>query len=417
MQSLLYTKITEGNGMKITEALEYIHSIPKFVRPLGNRDLGKLLEKLNNPQDNLKYIHIAGTNGKGSTAAMIASVLKEAGYKVGLFTSPFIEVFNERIKINGENISDEDLCSLTKIVRDRTDEFGLKISEFAFICALAFLYFSESKVDFVVLETGMGGKLDATNIIKNPLVCAIAKIGLDHTEYLGDTIEEIAAEKCGIIKEGTSVVSQRNETVRGIIEKFSKDNKAELIFCDVSEKTKNGVLYKGIEYELSLKGDYQKDNLALALESVWALKNKGIEISDSAIANGFKEVIWPVRFEFVRDNIVIDGGHNIDGIDALKISLKGKKYGLVIAMMKDKDTKSCVEKISDGAEFVITTEIPMPRCESAKNLAKISGGTAISDFKEAIKKAERMLVDDTILCICGSLYFAAEAKKYLKGQN
>lgn len=400
--------------MNYAKTLEYIHSIPKFVRPLGNKDLGYVLEKFNNPQKSLKFVHIAGTNGKGSTAAMLSSVLCEAGYKTGLFTSPFIEVFNERIKINGNNIPDNDLCDVAERVKRVIDEFGFKISEFAFICAMAFVYFKEQNCEIVVLETGMGGRLDATNIIEKPVLSILTSIGYDHMLYLGDTIEEIAKEKCGIIKENCTVVAQKNKEVAHIIEEAAKEKNASLVFTENSKKTQNGFLYKGQEYPLSLKGDYQSLNGATVIVAVEILRQNGFKISEVDLKNGLSKTKWPVRFEFVRENIVIDGGHNTDGIEALLKSLEDYKFGVVIAMMCDKATDECVKMLLDKAEFVITTEIPMPRCESAKNLAKdIPGVVAIPNFKTAIDEGINKLCKDEILCICGSLYFAAEAKKYL----
>ena len=205
--------------MNYEQSIDYIHSIPKFCRPLGNANLEKLLTHLDNPQKKLKFIHIAGTNGKGSTAAMTAEILKKSGFKTGLFTSPYLEVFNERIRINGENITDNDLAEYVTRVKAIMEENNALVSEFAFITAVSFLYFYEKQCDIVVLEVGMGGKLDATNVIDSSLVSVICKIGLDHTQYLGDTIEEIAKEKCGIMRNGGTAVSYPNNDVRDIIEK------------------------------------------------------------------------------------------------------------------------------------------------------------------------------------------------------
>ena len=185
--------------MNYVQALDYIHSIPRFVRPLGNANLKKLLFHLGNPHLEQRYIHLAGTNGKGSTAAMISSVLKEQGYKTGLFTSPYIEVFNERIQINGENIPDDDLVKYIDRVKTVMEQNDAQVSEFAFICAVSFLYFKDMNCDFVVLETGLGGKLDATNVIEESVVSVLCSISLDHMQFLGNTVEEIALEKCGII--------------------------------------------------------------------------------------------------------------------------------------------------------------------------------------------------------------------------
>ena len=400
--------------MNYAETLEYIHSIPKFVRPLGNKDLQGVLEKFQNPQDELKFIHIAGTNGKGSTASMLSEVLIEAGFKTGLFTSPFIEVFNERIRINGNNIENDDLCDVSDRVRSVICENDFKLSEFAFISAVAFVYFKEQGCDIVVLETGMGGQLDATNIIENPVVSVITSIGYDHMQYLGDTSEEIAKEKCGIIKKNRPVVSQKNEEVRVVIEEAADKMHSSLCFVDISKKTETGFLYKGKEYPLSLKGDYQAQNGATVVETVLVLRENSFKISDENLENGLLKAKWPARFEFVRDNVVIDGGHNSDGIRALLKSLEDYKFGVVIAMMCDKSTDECMKMIADRAEFVITTQIPMPRCEMAKKLAQgIEDAVIIPEFGEAIDEGIKKIGKDEILCVCGSLYFAAEARKYI----
>ena len=209
--------------MNYEQSIDYIHSIPKFRRPLGNANLEKLLTHLDNPQKKLKFIHIAGTNGKGSTAAMTAEILKKSDFKTGLFTSPYLEVFNERIRINGENITDNDLAEYVTRVKAIMEKNNALVSEFAFITAVSFLYFYEKQCDIVVLEVGMGGKLDATNVIDSSLVSVICKIGLDHTQYLGNTVEEIAKEKCGIMRNGGTAVSYPNNDVRDIIEELEDD--------------------------------------------------------------------------------------------------------------------------------------------------------------------------------------------------
>ncbi len=401
--------------MTYNETLSYIHSIPKFVRPLGNEKLGRLLNALGNPHSKLKYIHIAGTNGKGSVCAMLSSILTAQGYRTGMFTSPFIEVFNERIQINNENISDTDLVLYTERVKTAMEKNGFFVSEFAFICAVAFLYFYEQKCEYVVLETGMGGRFDATNIIKSPLVCVLTSIGLDHMEYLGDTIEKIALEKCGIIKQGAFVISEQNREVSKIIEESAKRLGSECIFCADAKKTENGFVYKGTEYQMPLLGEYQKDNGAAVIETVFALRKCGVKISDTAVKSGLKTVKWPIRFEFVRDRVVIDGGHNKDGIEALKKSLTGINYGVVIAMMQDKAVDESVKMIADGADFVIATQIPIPRCKRAEEFGEIDKSIIIEpDYRRAIDLGLQKIKGDMVLCICGSLYFGAEAKKYLK---
>lgn len=393
--------------MNYEETLNCIHSIPKFRRPLGNENLAKLLELLGNPQKKLKFIHIAGTNGKGSAAAMTAEILKRAGYKTGLFTSPFIEVFNERIRIGGENIPDNLLIEYTERVKNIMEASGALVSEFAFVTAVAFLYFYEMKCDFVVLEVGMGGKLDATNVIDNAEVSVIMKIALDHTQYLGDTIEEITAEKCGIIKENGTVVAYPNEEkVLNIIRKSASEKHADLRIADT--KAAEG-------YELSLKGAYQPYNAAVVLEIVKALREKCALITEKAVIEGLKNTQWPARFEWIADNIVIDGAHNLDGIKALKQSLSelNKPITLVMAMMEDKAYEDCIREIVPIAERVIATELSMPRCLKAEKLAEIAGDAeVIPDIQAAMAAAQKD--KDGIICVCGSLYLAGEARKILK---
>ncbi len=404
--------------MNYNEALEYIHKIPKFVRPLGNANLQELLKKLGNPQDNLKYIHIAGTNGKGSTAAMISEILKCSGYRVGLFTSPFIEVFNERIQINCKNITDADLCYYTEIVKNTMEKGGLQVSEFAFICAVAFMYFNKQKCDYVVLETGMGGRLDATNIISKSEVCVLTSISLDHTQFLGETIEEITLEKCGIIKHGAEVVSYPNEYLKDIINNEAAKIGANIRFAKKPFITENGFVYKDTEYNLSLKGVYQPYNAAVAIETIDALRDRGVYISEDAVHDGLASVKWPVRFEFIRKNLVIDGAHNPDGIEVLKKSLIGlnKKIILVMAMMEDKSVCECISNISGIADYFVATQLDMQRCLEAEELIKYSdvNGEVIADPLKATQRALNMADDDTVVCVCGSLYLAGSVKKNIK---
>lgn len=410
--------------MKYLEALEYVHSIPKFKKPLGNANLRRLLEALGSPQEKLKFVHVAGTNGKGSTAAMIASVLKEQGYRTGLFTSPYIEVFNERIQINNVNISDGSLSEYIWFVKDTMEKSDAYVSEFAFITAVAMVYFKNSSCDYVVLEAGMGGRHDATNVIEESVVSVITSIGLDHMEYLGETEEEIAAEKCGIIKEYGSVVSYPNTRVMPIIKAVCEKRHARLTVCNDVLRTPDGVVYKGRSYELSLNGEYQAQNAAAVIDVIGEMKRLGARISDEALVNGLKNVQWPARFEFVRDNIIIDGAHNIDGIFALKKSLKSlyKNSVVVMAMMEDKQLETCVREIASSSRLFIATELDMPRCAKAKTLAEISrsikADTIVeTDIEKAINTAINACGANELVCICGSLYLAGEAKKILKNSK
>lgn len=406
--------------MNYKEAIDYVHAIPKFVRPLGNEKLSGLLDFLGNPQNELKFIHVAGTNGKGSVSTMTAGILERAGYKTGLFTSPFIEVFNERIRINGEMISDDILAEYITNVSEIMQKNDMQVSEFAFITAVAMKYFADYNCDIVVLETGMGGRLDATNIIPTPECAVLTSISLDHTQYLGETIEEIATEKCGIIKQGGYVVSAPNTAVCHIIENEAEKMSAELVVCDTSQKTKGGFIYKDTEYSLGLGGVYQAENASVVVEIINILKNKGYDISETAIRDGFKNAVWQARYEFVTPDIVIDGGHNRDGIRVLKESLKteNRPVTLVITMMRDKDYEECISDIISIAERVIATELDMPRAlkaEEIKNICDKNGVPCVvtNNVKSAIETAIKT-ADGNLICICGSLYLAGEAKSVIK---
>lgn len=407
--------------MNYTQALEYIHSIPKFMRPLGNANLGRLLASLGEPEKKLKYIHIAGTNGKGSVAAMTAEILIKAGYKTGLYTSPFIEIFNERIAINGRIISDEELTEYTARVKKAAEKSGAGVSEFAFVTAMAFLYFCDNECDAVVLETGLGGKLDATNIIPSPAVTVITSIGMDHMKYLGNTIGEIAAEKCGIIKSGSRVVSEDNSAVRSIIEATCTEKDVPLVFACPTEYTGSGFVYKGKEYPLALRGEFQAENAAAVLECVNALNETGFNISEENIRQGLADVRWAARFEYIRDNVIIDGAHNENGMKALVRSLASlkRKIYLVFAMMSDKDADECVRIIAPTATEVFITEIDYDRCMKAEKLQEIFKKHGVKsqcdkNIKSALEKAMAAAGNDGTVCICGSLYLAGAVRALLK---
>lgn len=409
--------------MNFIEAINYVHAVPKFVRPLGNEKLSGLLDLLGNPHKKLKFIHVAGTNGKGSVCAMTAEILKRAGYKTGLFTSPFIEVFNERIKIDGEMIGDSELANYITVIAEIVSENNVQVSEFAFITAVAMKYFSDCGCDIVVLETGMGGRLDATNIIPTPICEVLTSISLDHTAYLGETIEEIALEKCGIIKPDTTAVTVPNCRVIDIIKRESKKNNARLTICETAQKTADGFLYKGREYRLGLRGEYQAENAAAVCEIINVLNANGFEIEDTAVADGFLNAKHIARYEFITPDIVIDGGHNPDGIKALKKSLlsEHRKITLVMAMMSDKDYESCVCDIIETAANVVATELEMPRalkCTEIKRICDKYGVDCVAqpNVSKAINTALE-IADDGLVCICGSLYLAGEAKSILKKEG
>lgn len=385
--------------MNYEETLKYINNTPKFSKILGNDELLRLLHSLGNPQDSLSCIHIAGTNGKGSTASLTASALEKAGYRVGLFTSPFIEEFNERIQINGKNISDADLSLVATEVKEKIDALGLEISVFAQITAMAFLYFKRQMCDIVVLEAGLGGRLDATNVIKSPKAVVITKIGLDHTEWLGDTTEKIALEKCGIIKPSVPVFTTYNQekSVIDVIKKSAEENGSKLFIC------------KETDNKISLSGEFQKENAGIC-----EVLLKELGVSDKDIKSGFLSARWPARFEFLKDNLVIDGGHNPDGIRALISSLDVLKKDVifVVAMMEDKELGESARMIDAFSENVIVTQIDMPRCKKASELsACFTGAKVIEKPIDAVEYALSVSGENSLVCVCGSLYFAGEVRK------
>lgn len=388
--------------MNYEETLKYINNTPKFSKILGNDELLRLLDRLGNPQDALSCIHIAGTNGKGSVASLTASVLEKAGYKVGLFTSPFIEEFNERIQVNGKNISDDNLSTVATEVKEKIDALGLEISVFAQITAMAFLYFKRQACDIVVLESGLGGRLDATNVIKSPKAVIITKIGLDHTEWLGDTTEKIALEKCGIIKPSVPVFTTYNQekSVLDVIRKSAEENGSRLFICkETATKT-------------SFSGEFQKENAGIC-----EVLLKELGISDIVIENGFMSAQWPARFEYLKDNLIIDGGHNPDGIRALISSLGAlnKKVIFVVAMMEDKEISESAQMIDGFSKNVIVTQIDMPRCKKANDLSGYFTNPKIIEKPiDAVEYALSICDKNSLVCVCGSLYFAGEIRKTFK---
>ncbi|MFR8405178.1 MAG: bifunctional folylpolyglutamate synthase/dihydrofolate synthase, partial [Monoglobus pectinilyticus] len=411
----------------------YIHSIPKFNRVLGNALLEKLLNKMGNPQDNLKFIHIGGTNGKGSTCTMVSQILTEAGYKTGLFTSPFLKFFNERIKINGIPISNSDLADIASYVKNMTEKYDAFVSEFAFDTAVAFEYFNRQNCDFVILEVGLGGKLDATNIIKNPLVVGFTAIGLDHCQYLGNTIDEISKEKAGIIKKNSDVVLYpiQESKVFDNIRLICQEKNSNLIIPELPtlpETYKNSFEYKGTRYDLTLNGRFQTYNAVTAIEIINSLLNQGYAISSGCITNSLKHANIEGRFEFIAPNIIVDGAHNPQAINSFLKSLKNlnKKIHFLVAFMSDKDYESIINLISDYAisekSKITATEINMPRCLDSgtiknifmkNNIVSDINSNPISAFNEVVKTLHK----DELLCIIGSLFLAGEIKKYYEEKN
>lgn len=400
--------------MKIDETLNYIHSLGAFSHNASLERITEVCQRLGNPQNDFKCIHIAGTNGKGSVNTFVSSVLKEAGYRVGTFVSPYIVDFCERIQINGEYISQDDLCRLSQKVIDTM----VDLTEFEFITAVGFLYFSENKIDVAVLETGLGGRFDATNVISAPLVSVITKIGLDHTAVLGETIEQIAAEKCGIIKDNKVVTTyNQSQNAFKVITSSSKNvitpNQSDLSSVKISVLG-NSFCYKKECYKTNLGGAYQIENALVAIET---LKNCGLEISDASIKKGLESAFIPARFEVVSKKplMVIDGAHNPDGADMLCEALKDyENITAVIGVMKDKNYREVLAKTLPLCKRVICVKPNVPRALAADELAQeaqkyCSDVLSVENIEDAL-----LHLDNNPTFVFGSLYLASEIRPILR---
>ncbi len=417
------------NQMTYNEALNYIHSVCwKGSRP-GLERTTELLEKMGNPQDKLKFIHVAGTNGKGSFCSMTANILKCAGYKVGLYTSPFVLRFNERMKINGQDIPDAELAKITEFVKPFADSMSDSPTEFELITAIAFEYFAREGCDIVVLECGMGGRLDSTNIIKDPILSVITGISFDHTAFLGDTIPEIAKEKAGIIKQNRPVLfCSDNSEAANVIKSVADERSSQYFEVDRSlfalkNTSLDGSTFDFGEYKdvkTPLLGSYQPHNACNVLTAVSILKDSGLEISNEDIYNGLATVEWKARFEKLCDSptIISDGGHNPEGIDAaiesVKLYFTDKKVIIVTGVMADKDYKYMAQKMSEVSSHAFTVTPDNPRALPATDFATTFEGLGVSatpceSVADAISLAKQKALEENKPIIClGSLYMYCE---------
>ncbi|MBQ0110737.1 MAG: bifunctional folylpolyglutamate synthase/dihydrofolate synthase [Oscillospiraceae bacterium] len=387
--------------MKYSQALQYIHSLSVFGSKPGLCRITELADKLGNPQQNLKFIHIAGTNGKGSTCAMTAATLTDAGYKTGLFISPYVTEFCERIQINGNYIPKRTLARLCEKVKAVADTMDDHPTEFEIITAVMFLYFKEQKVDYAVVEVGLGGRLDSTNII-TPVVCAITKIALDHKEVLGDTVEKIAPEKAGIIKKGVPIVlaPQEFESAVQTVNKIATKQDAPLYKVKPLKSA-----------DIGLIGAHQLQNAATA-QKICELLN----IPQKSIDYGIKNAFLPARVEYIckYPDVILDGSHNPDGAAALYQIIKDKAPVLILGMMRDKDSAAVIKMLAPVSSAVITVTVRSnKRSETAENLCrqaqKYTAAYAAKNYISALKKAAE-LQNGTVV-ICGSLYLAGDIRK------
>ena len=409
--------------MDYQEALEYINGVSWLGTKPGLTRVTALLEKLGRPQDALKFIHIAGTNGKGSCAAMLSSVMKCCGYRTGLFTSPYLARFNERMQVNGKPIGDEALAEVVARVKPAADAMEDHPTEFEMMTAAAFLWFQQEKCDIVVLETGLGGRLDATNVIAAPEAAVIMNIGLDHTQILGDTVEKIAAEKAGIIKPGCDCVLYRQqESVMDVVRERCAALGASLRIADFDQIRSEfdslygqSFAYKGELYALPLLGRHQLKNAATALEVVEVLRSKGWKLEQSDVEHGIYAVSWPGRFELIHDEplFVVDGGHNPQCagtvVDNLLNYFSENHRVMLVGMLADKDVDGTLAILDRAAdEYVCITpesERALPAEELAKKLEKYGKRiTVYPAIPDAVGAACDAAGDGGMVCAVGSLY-------------
>ncbi|MBQ8619607.1 MAG: bifunctional folylpolyglutamate synthase/dihydrofolate synthase [Clostridia bacterium] len=424
--------------MTEAEAIAKIHSVYPSGKKEGLTNMRAVMARLGNVHESVPMIHVAGTNGKGSTCAMIERALREAGYTTGLYTSPYIERYNERIRIDGKPIDGEKLANLVEqvwpVIEDCRKE-GLCITEFELGTVLAFLAFAQEKVDIAIIEVGLGGRLDPTNII-SPVVSVITNVGMDHMHFLGNTIREIAMEKAGIMKSGTPVVlGWQEENVRSVLldaagklDIPALEPKAERI-----RETGRGITFDAAlpnetikDLSLSLIGRHQADNAMAALGALHVLKARGYDrITEDTIRRAFADVHWPGRLEFFG-NVILDGAHNEPGVKALcaycDAWLEREKTVLLTGMMEDKDVACMTAMLAPRARCVVATQPNVPRAMAAQKLADAfaahgADAQAVADPKAALARARELAgKDGTVLC-AGSLYLIGEIRTLLRQEK
>ena len=431
--------------MTYNQAIDYIMSRRKFQKSSGHERIERLLSLLGDPHKKLKFIHVVGTNGKGSVSTAMSYILKDAGYKTGLFTSPYIVEFGERIQINNTYISHEDIADLTALIKEKTDLMeneDLFPTVFEVTTALALLYFAKEECDIVILEAGIGGEHDSTNIIPAPLECIFMSISLDHTEMLGSTVKEIAKEKSGIIKKGSAVISYpidgthfgyipQTEEAIDVIESKCKDIGCQLILPDTdklevisSDIFGSEFIFDTQKITTRLCGAHQIANMITAITAMKKLRNSGFSISNENITKGIYNFTIPGRMEVVSQKplIILDGGHNEGCIKALSAMaekyLTDKKITLLMSFMKDKDYSSALSTIAPMADNIVFTltdpirgETPDILAENAKEYCK--NIFSLTDPTEAYKKALSLTDEDSALIVTGSFYLVSDIRNML----
>lgn len=385
----------------------------KFYISLELDRIKAILNLLDNPQNKLKIIHIAGTNGKGSVSSMLNQILIENGYCVGLFTSPHLIKYNERIKINGTDISDDDFYKLTKEITELADKNKIHLTEFEILTAIMYKYFADKKTNYAIIEVGLGGRFDATNVINNPVLSIITSISLDHTEKLGDTIEKIAFEKAGIIKQNCPVIFDKDNLGKKILKQVAKEKNAKIYNPQKAEiiyDRKNFIKYENTSYELGLMGKYQEQNGALAI-----CASKVLNINEKFLKKGLKNVKWKCRFEYIKDkNIIIDGCHNPDGAKKLKQSLDfyfpETNRIFIYTSLKNKDYKTIQKNLFNKKDTVFHFNMKDNKFLDISDIEKATKSLNIKELEKLIKNKN----SKDLLIICGSLYAIGDILSKIK---
>jgi dihydrofolate synthase/folylpolyglutamate synthase len=400
--------------MNYSEAIQFLYGLQLFGANFGLENTRQLAALAGNPQTQLRFIHVAGTNGKGSTCAMLESIYRAAGLRVGLFTSPHLVSFRERIQVNRQLISENELVRLVEEIQPLLKHFPADnhLTLFEVVTVMALKFFAEQKCGLVIWETGLGGRLDATNIV-TPLASVITNIAFDHQQWLGDTLEKIAAEKAGIIKPGIPVVTATEEkSALAVIERIAKEKNAPLTKVNSESRIQNS--------ELSLLGAHQKTNAALALATVEVLQ-KQIPVSDEKIRAGLQNVNWPGRLQLIKQpngqKFLLDGAHNVAGVEALRAALPaGVSLTFIVGFLGDKDWRPMCEILAPLASKIFCVPVASVRTAAAGELAKIFHAANLAaeilvckNFSEAVNASK----DEPFVIITGSLYLVGEALELL----
>lgn len=425
--------------MTYEEARKYLEDCNQYAGEYTLEPLQEMLRRLGDPQDKLTFVHIAGTNGKGSVLALVSTVLKEAGYRTGRYISPTIFHYRERIQVNEQYISKETLARLTERIKEAGDQMLLEglahPTMFEAETALAFLYFAEQKCDLVVLETGMGGRTDATNVIRHTAAAVLASISMDHIGVLGNTLSEIAENKAGIMKPGCTVVTMKQvpEAERAVLAR------AEACGCPVVTadpgqvvNRKRGLVSQFFDYkehkavELSLIGEHQFENGALALEVIGVLKDRGYRIPEDAVRKGFRETVWIGRFSVIAKApyVIVDGAHNRDAAEKLAETIQnylpGKRLIYIMGVLADKEYNAVIERTASFASEIITVMTPdniraLPAEELAKAVAVQNPHVqAAKSLRDAVEKAYELAGEEDVILAFGSLSYLGELVRLIQ---